>query len=148
MFIEPQGAPHDHKNKVARLPTVIEPQGARHDHKTRFHGLLAFPTCGTTIWAGCMCTLIWCARSVLIWTRNPRWTGGLGRAWLILLATTVTTYPISILSSPISILSSYGDLSYPYCQLRVISMSILSSCRLVDRMTISYVVTLFATSSR
>ena len=61
----------------------------------------------------------------------------------------VTRYPISILSSPISILSSYDHppyrychLPYRYCHLKVISISILSSCHLVDRKTISYLVTL------
>jgi hypothetical protein len=54
-------------------------------------------------------------------------------------ASRVTRYPILILSSPISILSSYGHLPcrcchlpYRYFHLKVISVSILSSCHLVD----------------
>jgi hypothetical protein len=54
----------------------------------------------------------------------------------------VTRYSISMLSAPISILSSYDHLPYRYSHLKVISMSILSCCHAVDRMTRSYLITL------
>ena len=60
----------------------------------------------------------------------------------------VTRRPISILSSPIWILTYSGHLPYRYCHLKVISISIPSSCHLVHRMTISYHVTLPLDSAR
>ena len=62
----------------------------------------------------------------------------------------MTRYPILMLSSPTSILSSFGHLPYRYCHLPChlpIDTVILRSfpyryCHLVDRMTILYLVTL------